>query len=47
MLMQAGRIAEFGDLIADTLGALAACVLFRQLQGAGWNKVQGELETDG
>ncbi len=28
--MQAGRVAEWGDLLANTLGACFSCVLFRQ-----------------
>ena len=31
-LMQGGRVAEWGDLGADSLGALVACVVFRRCQ---------------
>ena len=31
--MGAGRLWEAGDLLANALGALAACVLFRQIRG--------------
>ena len=31
--MQAGRQAEVGDLLANALGALAACVAFRHFSG--------------
>lgn len=30
LMMQAGRLAEWWDLVADIIGALAGCVIFRQ-----------------
>lgn len=30
MMMQAGRLAEWWDLVADIIGALTGCVIFRQ-----------------
>jgi VanZ family protein len=30
LMMQAGRLAEWWDLVADIIGALTGCVIFRQ-----------------
>jgi VanZ family protein len=30
LMMQTGRLAEWWDLVADIIGALAGCVIFRQ-----------------
>lgn len=35
-LMQLGRAAEWGDLVADGVGALAACVVFRRAMMLPW-----------
>lgn len=40
--MRYGRSAEWPDLIADALGALLACVLFRQVERAKWKRLTGE-----
>lgn len=38
--MHAGRVAEWSDLAADALGALLACVIFRQVRGVDRNRTQ-------
>lgn len=37
-LMQAGRTAEWLDLLADALGAVIGCVIFRQAQRFPWRQ---------
>ncbi|MCK4535691.1 MAG: VanZ family protein [Desulfuromonadales bacterium] len=47
MTMHNGRTAEWGDLLADALGALVVCVLFRHAWRVNKKKPRRKLEADG
>ena len=46
LLMQTGRLAEWWDLVADIIGALAGCVIFSQASVV-ISKYHARNETDG
>ena len=46
LMMQAGRIAEWWDLVADIIGALTGCVIFRQ-SSVLVSQYHARNETDG
>lgn len=46
LMMQTGRFAEWWDLVADIIGALAGCVIFRQASVV-ISRYHARNETDG
>ena len=46
LMMQTGRLAEWWDLVADSIGALAGCVIFRQASVV-ISRYHARNETDG
>ena len=46
LMMQAGRLAEWWDLVADIIGALTGCVIFRQASMV-ISRYHARNETDG
>ena len=46
LMMQAGRLAEWWDLVADIIGALTGCVIFRQASVV-ISQYHARNETDG
>jgi VanZ family protein len=47
LAMQKGRSAEWQDLLADALGALIVCVLFRQISILNWGPFRRKRQADG
>lgn len=45
LLVETGRSAEWGDLCADAVGSLLACVIFRQVLDSVWLRRES-LEKD-
>jgi len=46
-VMQNGRTAEWGDLLADASAALIVCVIFRQVYGSGMINSRPKVKDDG
>lgn len=44
---QAGRVAEWWDLAADALGAIAGCVIFRQASNLSFNYYERKSKKHG
>ena len=47
LVTDAGRTAEWWDLVADIIGVVLACVIFSQLPDAILRQVEGRGRTDG